>query len=122
MKLALETDQALMKQKADQKRLTVEVNESAELVLARELENKKMLQEHSNSITMAQQVLEKSNMGDENMLRHKAIELAKQSYAGKYIEKTSITNLGKDDPSTAVLAGMLAKFEICKSAAGVVTQ
>lgn len=47
------------------------------MVLARELENKKMLQEHSNSITMAQQVLEKSNMGDENMLRHKAIELAK---------------------------------------------
>ena len=57
-------------------------------------------------------------MGDENMLRHKAIQLAKKCYAGMNIKETRITNMAKDDPSTAVLAGMLTKYDTVKQAVG----
>lgn len=57
-------------------------------------------------------------MGDVNMLKHKAIQMAYKSYTGKYVEKTNLTNLGSDDPSTGVLAGLLAKYDLCKAAVG----
>ena len=66
---------------------------------------------------MADQELEKNN-SDENMLRYKAMELAKKCYGGRYVAETKITNLAKDDQSTAVMAGMLAKYDIVKQAVG----
>ena len=61
--------------------------------------------------------LEKSNM-DAEMLRFQALELAKKSFAGKYIEKFNITKMPKDDPTNAVLAGVLQKLDITKKAIG----
>jgi hypothetical protein len=57
-------------------------------------------------------------MGDENMLKYKAIQMAYKSYNNKFVEKTNLTNLGSDDPSTGVLAGLLAKYELSKAAVG----
>ena len=108
-----------MKTEIDEQRLVVEENKSAQDALTRQLESKKMKQDHLNEIKKAEQELEKRNMGDQNMLRHKAIQMAKQSYAGKYVEKVTMTNMNKDDPSGAVLAGLLAKYDLCKKAAGV---
>ena len=58
-------------------------------------------------------------MGDVNMLKHKAIKMALASYAGKYVEKCRMTNLPKDDPSQAVLAGLIAKYDLAKQSVGV---
>ena len=66
-----------MKNEIEQQRLTVEQNASAEAILTRRLENKKLQQDHDNEIKKAEQELEKRNMGDVNMLKHKAIQMAK---------------------------------------------
>ena len=110
---------AAMKNEIEQQRLTVEQNASAEAILTRRLENKKLQQDHDNEIKKAEQELEKRNMGDVNMLKHKAIKMAYSSYSGKYLEKVRMTNLSKDDPSQAVLAGLLAKYDLAKQSAGV---
>ena len=61
--------------------------------------------------------LEKKNM-DSHMLRYEAIQLAKKCYSGKYISKMQITNIAKDDPSSAILAGVLSKLDLTKKALG----
>ena len=66
-----------MKNEIEQQRLTVEQNTSAEAILTRRLANKKLQQDHDNEIKKAEQELEKRNMGDVNMLKHKAIQMAK---------------------------------------------
>jgi hypothetical protein len=62
--------------------------------------------------------LEKENM-DEHMLRHEALMLAKRCYAGKYISEATITSFDKSDPSSAVVAGCLAKLDATKHAMGI---
>lgn len=79
------------------------------------MENRKITLDNENEIKKAEIELEKSNM-DENMLRYEAIKLAKRCYAGKYIERTNITNMGSNDPSSAVMAGFLAKLDLTKEA------
>ena len=118
MQYALAREKAAMQNEVETQRLTLEQNESAEEVLSRQLENKKLQQDHNNEIKKAEQDLEKRNMGDQNMLKHKAISMALGAYAGKYVEKCRMTNLSKDDPSSAVLAGLLAKYDIAKQAVG----
>ena len=121
MQYALAKDKAAMKNEIEQQRYTVETNKSAEEALTRRLETKKLQQDHKNEIKKAEQDLEKRNLGDEHMLRHKAIKLAHESYAGKYVEKVRVNNMAKDDPSTAVLTGLLSKYELCKEMAGANT-
>lgn len=118
MQYTLAKDKAAMKNEIEQQRYTVETNKSAEEVLTRRLETKKLQQDHVNEIKKAEQDLEKRNLGDEHMLRHKAIKLAQESYSGKYVEKVRVNNMAKDDPSTAVLTGLLAKYELCKEMSG----
>ena len=62
--------------------------------------------------------LEKENM-DEHMLRHEALMLAKRCYSGKYISEATITSFDKNDPSSAVVAGCLAKLDATKQAIGI---
>ena len=99
MQFALAKTKAAMKNDADRQRLVVEQNKSAEEVLTRDLENKKMQQDHENEIKKAEQDLEKRNMGDVNMLQHKALQMVKASYAGKYVSECRMTTMFKDDPS-----------------------
>ena len=66
-----------MKNEIEQQRLTAEQNTSAEAILTRRLASKKLQQDHDNEIKKAEQELEKRNMGDVNMLKHKAIQMAK---------------------------------------------
>lgn len=66
---------------------------------------------------MAEMDLEKSNM-DGHMLRYEAIKLARKCYTGKYVESMRMTNLAKDDPSSAVMAGLLSKLDLTKKAIG----
>ena len=118
MDLVLEKDQHLMKNNIENERVVVELRLSTEESHRRDLETKKLKQEHANGIKMAEQELEKNNMGDENMLRHKACQLAKKCYSGKYITEATITSMAKNDPSTAVIAGMLAQYDTVKKAVG----
>ena len=62
--------------------------------------------------------LEKENM-DENMLRYEALMLAKRCYAGKYVAEATITSFDKNDPSSAVVAGVLSKLDSTKKAMGI---
>lgn len=59
--------------------------------------------------------LEKENM-DAQMLRYEAMQLAKKCYENKYIEKTNMTNMGTNDASSAILAGVLTKLDVTKQA------
>jgi hypothetical protein len=52
------------------------------------------------------------------MLHHEALKLAKRCYAGKHISSTNISNMPADDPTNAVLAGVLNKLDITKKAIG----
>lgn len=88
-------------------------------MLTRSLESKKIQKDHAMEIEKAQNELEKRNMSEASMLKYKAIQLARSSYAGKYVSKTNMLNLSSDDPSTAALAGLLAKYDLCKKATGV---
>ena len=119
MQYALAKEKAAMKTEVEQQRLVFEQNKSAEEVLTRQLENKKMQQDHDNEIKKAEQELEKRNMGDLNMLKHKAIQMAKNCYSGKFIQECRMTTMFKDDPSSAVLAGMISKYDLAKKAVGV---
>ena len=47
-------EKAAMKNEIEQQRLTVEQNTSAEAILTRRLENKKMQQDHDNEIKKAE--------------------------------------------------------------------
>lgn len=118
MKYKLAKHKSEMQNEIEWQRYTVEQNQSAQEKLTRNLETKKMKQDHKNEIKKAEQDLEKRNLGDEHMLKHKAIKLAYDSYNGKYIEKVRVNNMSKDDPSTAVLAGMLAKYDLAKQVVG----
>ena len=62
--------------------------------------------------------LEKENM-DENMLRYEALMLAKRCYAGKHVAEATITSFDKNDPSSAVVAGVLSKLDSTKKAMGI---
>lgn len=68
-----------------------------------------------NEIERLNTELDKANM-DENMLRHKALELAKKCISGKYFSTTSITAMPKDDPSSAVIASFLGKMDVQQKA------
>lgn len=109
MQFRLAKDQNTIKNEAEMQRYTREQNASAELVLQRNLENQKIQKDSANEIKRLEIELEKSNM-DQNMLRHEALQLAKKCYAGKYIEKTNITNMAKDDSTGALLTGLLQKW------------
>ena len=45
--------------------------------------------------------------------------LAKRCYGGKYIQEATITSFDKNDPSNAVVAGVLAKLDTTKQAMGI---
>ena len=92
LQLKLESDQNLIKKQTEEQRLVKELNVTAEKILQNKLENDKIKQESANEIKLAMMELEKSNM-DEKMLQHEAIQLARKSYAGKYVETTRITNM-----------------------------
>ena len=81
------------------------------------LETKKIRVDCDNEIELAMMELEKSNM-DEQMLKYQTLLLAKKSYGGKKIANANITNMPKDDPTNAVLAGVLSKIETTKKAIG----
>ena len=55
---------------------------------------------------------------DGHMLRYEAIKLARKCYTGKYIESMRLTNMAKDDPSSAIMAGVLSKLDLTKKAIG----
>ena len=61
--------------------------------------------------------LEKNNM-DEQMLSYESIQLAKKCYANRYFGELNITSMPEDDPSSAVVAGVLQKLAVTKSAIG----
>ena len=98
-------------------RMTDEYNLSAEIALQRTLEHSKLQKDAEVEIKLADMALEKNNMCAA-MLKHKGMELAQKCYTGKYIKKINMTNMSGDDPSTAILAGMLQKFGIAKQASG----
>lgn len=82
-----------------------------------QLEDAKLSKECDNEIALASMELEKSNM-DSEMLKYETLQLAKKSYAGKYVSNATITNMPQDDPTNAVLAGVLQKIDITKKAIG----
>ena len=54
MQYALAREKAAMQNEVETQRLTLEQNESAEEVLSRQLENKKLQQDHNNEIKKAE--------------------------------------------------------------------
>ncbi len=52
------------------------------------------------------------------MLSYESIKLAKQCYSGRLFGELNITNMPVDDPSSAVVAGVLQKLDITKKAIG----
>lgn len=98
-------------------RVTKEQNITKEMTLAFKLEDNKIKDDANNETKLALMKLEKENM-DAQMLRHEAMQLAKKCYASKHVEKTTLTNIGKDDASSAILAGVLTKLDVTKAAIG----
>lgn len=95
--------------------MTDEVNKTADIELKRTLESQKILQNSENEIERLATALDKTNM-DQDMLRYKAIELAKVCYGGRYFTSTTITSMPKDDPANAIIAGFLQKMQVQKNA------
>merc|ERR1712032_1079052 len=80
--------------------------------IAKRQEDAKLLDSQNdaeNALKKLDMELETANM-DEHMLRHEALMLAKRCYGGKYIQEATITSFDKNDPSNAVVAGVLAKL------------
>ena len=97
--------------------MVAETNASNQKALEHRLEDAKIKKDCENEIELAMMELEKSNT-DRQMLQYEALKLAQRSYNGKYITSTNITTMPEDDPSSAVLAGLLNKFEVTKKAIG----
>ena len=117
LKMNLEQDQAKIKKQQESQRLVVEQNNTTEAALEHRLEDAKITKDAQNEIELALMELEKKNM-DAEMLRYETLQLAKKSYHGKYIASTNITNMPQDDPTNAVLAGVLQKLDVTKKAIG----
>lgn len=112
---SLEEDKMWVKNNQEQQRITVELNKTSDIALDRSLESEKQQNDAANELKRLDMELEKEIM-DKDMLTHEAMTLAKKCYAGKFIERTNITNMSNDDPSSAVLAGLLQKLDITKNA------
>ena len=49
-------------------------------------------------------------------MQHEAIQLAKKCYTGRKVKTTYLTHLAQDDPSSAAMAGFLAKLDATQKA------
>ncbi len=52
------------------------------------------------------------------MLSYESIKLAKKCYFGKSFGEINMINMPVDDPSSAVIAGVLQKLDVTKKAIG----
>lgn len=112
----MEENQAKIKKSQESQREVVETNLTAFQALEYRLGDTKIKNDCEMEIEQAKMELEKRNM-DADMLRYEALQLAKKSFAGKRID-ANVTTMAENDPTQAVLAGVLNTIGVTKAAIG----